>query len=204
MGLTIKQKSVYQYICSYWEQNGLAPTQNEIKDHFGFKSLGSVQRYLHYLKSNNLINIEFNGRRGITPCIFKNNTPSFSIPILGDAQCGEPQLLIENYEGELEVPPHLIPSKNNKYFALKMRGSSMIEAGIFENDIVIVKKQTSANKGDIIVAIINGEATVKKFYPLNDKIELHPANPSFTPIIVDNNDSFHLAGKIVSLMRTFS
>ena len=112
-------------------------------------------------------------------------------------------MAIENCQDKIEVHISLIPG-NYRYFALKIKGESMIEEGIFEDDIVIIKKQNEARPGQIVAAIIDGEATLKKYYPKRDSVELMPANKDFKPIIVNPNEkNFGLAGILVGLLRSY-
>ena len=176
MSLTKNQKQVLDYIEAYISEYGYSPTQNEIKDHFGLKSYGSVQRYLKYLKDDGYLETDWNRRRGIKP--INQEQLNVEIPLLGEIAAGDPLMAIENCQDKIEVPISLIPG-NYRYFALKIKGESMIEEGIFEDDIVIIKKQNEARPGQIVAAIIDGEATLKKYYPKRDSVELMPANKDF-------------------------
>ncbi len=201
MSLTKNQKQVLDFIESYLDVNGYSPTQKEIKDHFGLKSYGSVQRYLKYLKEGGYLESDWNQRRGIKPVT--QESMNVEIPLVGEIAAGDPLMAIENTQDKIEVPISMVPG-NHPYFALKIKGESMIEEGIFEDDIVIIKKQNQARNGQIIAAIIDGEATLKKYYPKNGMVELEPANKDFETIKVNPMEqNFGLAGVLVGLLRSY-
>lgn len=202
MSITRKQKDVLDFITDYLKQHQIAPTQKEIKDHFGLKSFGSVQRYLKYLINAGFLESDWNARRGLKLLKkTKRKDIDEAIPLLGLVAAGGPMEAIENPTETINIPKSML-RPNYIYFALKIKGNSMIEEGILENDIIICKQQQTANAGEIVVAIWNGEATVKKFYPKKERIELHPANNSMKPIIVKNGD-FKIAGVLTGLVRSY-
>lgn len=198
MGITSKQKLMFDYINHYASENGFAPTQKEIKEHFGFKSFGSVQRYIKYLVNAGYLECDWNARRGLKTVHSEQDN---IIPLLGNIAAGDPILAIENPDETIVVPQEMLRS-NKKHFALRIRGDSMIDDGIFENDIVVCQYSQTANQGQIVAAVIEDEATLKHFYKHTDHIELRPANQSMTPIIV-NSPSFKIAGILVGLIRSY-
>ncbi len=207
MALTKKQKEVLDYIHEYYQRNGLAPTQREIKDYFNLKSFGSVQRYIKYLADAGYIENDWNARRGLK--VVEEHLPEtththngLEIPLLGNVAAGNPIEAIENPTETIPIPPGLVSTKG-KLFALSVKGDSMIEDGIFEDDIIICRQQNTANRGQTIVAIVEGEATVKHFFKEKNHIELHPANSTMTPIIVSKDEEFNIAGVLVGLIRTY-
>ncbi|MDA8792531.1 transcriptional repressor LexA [Bacteriovoracaceae bacterium] len=203
MKITKKQKEVYDYIVDYINQNQVSPTQAEIREHFGFKSLGSVQDYIRYLKNAGLLTNDSNSVRGLTPISTANDSTLTTIPMLGRVAAGVP---IERHLDNkfLEVPSNI--TRNFNCFALEVEGMSMIEDGIFEGDHIIVKEQSFANNGETVVATINQEATVKRFYKKQkDYYELHPANATMKPIIVKAQqlNEFEIKGVVVGLIRQY-
>lgn len=200
MALTKKQKQVYDYIIYYQEQNGIAPTQKEILDHFNLKSFGSVQRYLKYLREQGLLETDWNARRGIK---VKDQRPENEIPLLGKVAAGNPIEAIEHADSFIQSPTHFLKGKG-PFFALEVEGDSMINAGILEGDYIVCRHQGNANHGDIVVAIIEGEATVKTYRPNREKIELIAENPKYRPIVVTPEQDFKLAGVLVGLVRTYA
>lgn len=202
MGLTRKQKQVYDYIVEYIDQYEVSPTQLEIKEHFGFKSLGSVQDYVRYLKNASYLESDSNSVRGLTPVKQNSNTNenSIEIPLHGKVAAGNP---IEAFEGSesIAIPAYMVG--RGTHFALTISGESMIEDGILDGDIVIVKQQAHANNGDTVVAILdNDHATIKRLYKKSSSIELHPANSTMKPIVVDQGD-VQIKGILVGLYRSY-
>lgn len=199
MALTKKQKQVYDYIISYQDENGIAPTQKEILEYFSLKSFGSVQRYLKYLRDEGLLETDWNARRGIK---VKEQRPENEVPLLGKVAAGNPIEAIEQADTYIQSPMHFLKG-TGPFFALEVQGDSMMNAGILEGDYIICRHQKSANTGEIVVAVIDGEATVKTFNPSADKIELIAENPKYKPIVVTKNQDFNLAGVLVGLVRTY-
>jgi len=216
MGLTKKQHEVLEFIKKYSAKKGYAPTQREIKDHFGLKSYGSVQRYLKYLKDDGYLTQDWNAKRGLTllePSDNKNKeihndsvslNHEVELPLLGDVAAGNPIEALENPTESITVPSSLIHGKGIKgHFALRVRGESMIEDGILDGDVAIIRQTESANTGQTIVAVVDGEATLKKFYKKKNKIELHPANSTMSPIIVSHNQEIKIVGQLIGLFRSY-
>jgi repressor LexA len=208
MALTKKQKEVYDYIQAYHDHHGHAPTQNEIKDHFGLKSLGSVQKYLQYLNKEGLLESHWNQRRGVEvkpPQLSNSEGDSELIPLLGLVAAGNPIEAIENPTNTISVPRHFLKG-GFQYFALTVKGESMIEAGILEGDVIVCRSTKEARNGQIVVAVIDGEATVKTLSLQNKKrVELLASNKNFSPIIVDEFISdFKIVGTLVGLLRSYA
>lgn len=202
MSLTKKQKQVYDYIVEYIEENDYSPTQMEIKEHFGFKSLGSVQDYIRYLKNANYIQNDTNSVRGLTPVTggsTNSNDNVIDIPLHGKVAAGNPIEAMEGSEN-ISVPAGMIGL--GSHYALTISGESMIEDGILDGDVIVVKEQKNASNGDTVVAVIDNEATVKRYYKKKSIIELHPANSTMKPIIIENGD-FQIKGVLVGLLRSY-
>ena len=157
-----------------------------------------------------MINVESNASRGIS--LLKKNADNFiedtwenasafiKIPVVGRVAAGFPIDAVENHEGSLVVDPTFLKRSENA-FALRVKGDSMINAGINDKDLVIVSPGEQAKNGDIVVAIINDEATVKKFEIINNKIRLIAENNAYSPIEVKNHDDFKLVGKVKGVVR---
>ena len=199
MSLTKKQKQVYDYICEYLDEFGYSPTQVEIKEHFNFKSLGSVQDYIRYLKNSGHIQNDPNSVRGLKPVSQSNYDNVIDIPLLGKVAAGIPIEAIENHE-TINIPSNMIGG--GSHYALTVQGESMIEDGILDGDIIIVKEKATASNGETVVAMVDNEATVKRYYKKGKNIELHPANSSMSPIIISDGD-FHIKGILVGLYRSY-
>lgn len=201
--LTPKQKQLLDFISSYINENGYAPTQQEMAEKFGFNSLGTVQNYLIRLEEQGFLRRKWNGKRALDVVEPEAPQPPVApeIPLLGYVAAGRPIEAILSNE-TLEVPPAMIAKGEN--FALKVKGDSMVEDGILDGDYVIVRRQSSASNGQTVIATINSEATVKKFYNKGKNIELHPANSAMAPFILDGKESLRIEGVVVGLIRLCS
>jgi len=198
MNLTEKQQRVLAFIQDFIAKRGISPTYEEIRQHFGFKSIRSVQKYLDQLEQRGYIRIpQRNRSRMIT--LSQHGAPAARIPMAGMVAAGRPIEPVEQNEA-MDVPSDMLGK--GEYFALKVTGDSMIEEGIFDGDTIVVKKQQTAVNGQTIVALVQGEATVKKYYKRNGAIELHPANRAMQPIVVTAGD-FAVQGIVVGLLRTY-
>jgi len=194
--LTPKQKRVLEFIDEYVTANGYPPSQQEIARAFGFRSLGTVQNYLVRLEREGALRREWNARRGMRLVSPKVN--GTELPLVGRVAAGRPIEAI-NTPDNLDVPASMVTRGEN--FVLRVQGDSMIGDGILDGDYVVVRKQADAANGQTVVALINGEATVKRFYRRDDFIELHPANPAMTIIHVAKDENFHIEGIVVGVIR---
>ncbi len=203
MSLTPKQKKVLEFIDSFINEHGSSPTFQEIKDHFGLKSLGSVVDYVNYLKKAGFITTNDNSTRNLE--LVEQAEKNELVPILGSVAAGSPLEIADHHSDFISVAQSMIPamSLKNKCFALKVQGDSMIDQGIFNGDHVIIKSQVSAQNGDTVVAMIDGGATIKTFYKKNDHYELHPANSTYKPIKVNKGQDFSIKGILVALLRKY-
>jgi SOS regulatory protein LexA len=197
MALTKKQKEVLDYITEYVRENGYSPTQKEIQQHFGLKSLGSVQDYIKYLTNGGYLVNDQHSVRGLMPAKVQQNTEE--IPLLGSIAAGVPIEAIEHSD-MISVPTHMLG--RGQYYALKVKGESMIEDGILNGDVAIIKHQTQADNGQIVVAVVENETTLKHYFKKNKQIELHPANQSMKPIIIKDKEC-EIRGIMVGLIRTY-
>ena len=193
--LTSKQKRVLKFIYDSIKVNNLPPTVREIAGHFNFSSTGTVRDYLKALVSKGYIRIKANKSRAIELV----REALFSFPILGKVQAGLPNLAVEEIEGDLNLDSLVF--SDDSTFALRVRGDSMIEAGIMPDDLVLVRKQEMAQTGETIVALVEDEATVKNLQRRGEDYYLEPANPNYEPILVDQKVS--IIGKVISVVRRF-
>lgn len=188
------QQKIFDYLkdCS---AEGRVPSVREICEATGLKSTSTVHLHLEKLEERGLITRE----RGVNRCIRVTGTePSAQIPIMGRVTAGLPILAVEDIEGYVPVSESV--RRGRDLFALRVMGESMINAGILDGDIVIVHKTPVAENGDIVVALVGDEATVKRFYKENGHFRLQPENDEFEPIIVDQ---VVLLGRVVSLLRNY-
>lgn len=197
--LTEKQRRILEFVESQIVQRGHSPTIREIGSKFGIGSTNGVRDHLvalirkGYLKKQEFVS---RGLELARPLV----GPMGRIPMVGTVPAGLPIDAIENVEGELALDMSFVPKGES--FSLRVKGDSMQNAGIFDGDLVLVHKQAAAQKGDIVVAVINGEATVKRYFPEGKQVRLQPENDAFDPIIVSRKSGeFRIAGKVVGLLR---
>ena len=197
--LTEKQRLILEYIEAQIVEKGHSPTIREIGHRFNISSTNGVRTHLTalikkgYLKKQELISRGLELTRSMISSVGR-------VPLVGSVPAGRPIDSAENVEGEIALDLSFVPK--GETFSLTVTGDSMMGAGILNGDVVIVKKQEVAERGDIVVAVINGEATVKRYMPESGHIRLQPENDSFEPIIVDRRDEeFRIAGKVVGLLR---
>ncbi|TSC96351.1 MAG: DNA modification methylase [Parcubacteria group bacterium Athens1014_10] len=194
--LTKRQKQIYDYIKSYVEKNGLSPTFNEIKKHFKLSAASTVHQHIGALVEKEMLIKNNYNSRGIE-LNKKNRKDLIKIPLAGTIAAGQP---IETFQTNetITVPKNLL-SKSGEHFALKVKGDSMIDEGIFDDDTVIIRKQDTIENGETAVALINGnEVTLKKIYKEKNRIRLQPANPNLKPLFVKN---VIIQGKVISAFR---
>lgn len=204
MAVTARQRHVYDFIRRYIETNNQPPTIAEIGKEFQMTSPASVHSILSALEREGLIKRIPNVSRGIE--LVKQETPEsgddFEIPLLGVVAAGQPIEAILAHE-TVSAPKNM--AGRGRMFALRVRGDSMIEENIQDNDIIIVSSQDTAENGQMVVALIDGNyATVKKFYREPDFIRLEPANPQFKPIFIKTPGRLQVQGVVRGLIRNYS
>ena len=208
--LTDRQEDILAFIKQFTLESGYPPTLREIGKHFQISSTFGVKRHLDALVKKGFINIESNASRGISfirkssddfiERTIRDDDAFIKIPIIGRVAAGLPINAVENLEGSLVVDPSFL-KKAEDAFALRVKGDSMINAGINDKDLVIVSPKEQAKNGDIVVAMLNDEATVKKFEFINNKIRLIAENNAYKPIEVKTEDDFKLIGKVKGVVR---
>jgi repressor LexA len=192
--LTKKQKAVYDYLVDC-TKDGRIPSVREICKDVGLKSTSTAHLYLKALEDHGLIERD----PGLNRCIrIVGETTAKSVPVLGKVAAGNPIVAIEDVECYVTVDKNL--SRGKELFALRVRGESMINAGILPDDILIVNRTPVAENGEIVVALVDDSATVKRFYKEDGHFRLQPENDDYEPIIVDN---VILLGKVISLIRNY-
>jgi len=194
--LTPKQKNILDFIQSYADREGYPPSQQEIARTFGFRSLGTVQNYLVRLEREGLLSRDWNARRGLR--VLRPKLNALELPLVGTVAAGKPIEAIETPDS-IEVPASMVGPGEN--FVLRVKGDSMVGDGILDGDFVVVRKQATADSGQTVVALIRGEATVKRLQRKGQRIELHPANPAMAPIVVEDEESFRIEGVVVGVIR---
>ena len=199
--ITDKQLEILKYMESQWLLKGYPPSVREICEAVHLRSASSVHAHLNSLEKNGYIRRDPAKSRAIEFLDedFQNaRVETVSIPIVGRVAAGEPILADENIEDYFSVPTNYMPHTVNDVFCLEVHGSSMIDAGILDHDILLVEQQNTAKNGDIVVALIDDSATVKKYYKENGHYRLQPANDEMEPIITDHVE---ILGRVRSLFR---
>ncbi len=189
-------KRIYDYILAYTDEHGFQPSFREIADDVGIKSVSTVFYHLDKLENMGLIKKSCSKNRAIEFKAKSERKATREIPVVGKVAAGVPILAVENISDTIELPENLFGGSS--LFFLKVRGDSMVNAGIFDGDLIAVNKQENADNGDIVVAMIDDEATVKRFYKEKEHIRLQAENEKYAPIIV--NDAV-IVGKVVGLLR---
>ena len=175
---------------------GMPPTTREVQEHFGFHAVQSARRHLEALVRDGMLDKEPGKARGYR-LPSGSGHPTVLIPLLGHVQAGSLTTAVEDLEKFIAVQSS---ADRRNLFALRVRGDSMRDVGIFPGDIVIVHRQETAHSGDIVVALVDDEATVKRLKVLDRRIELHPANPAFDPISL-TPDEILILGKVIEIRR---
>ena len=200
MQLTERQQQILDYIRQCIRNNGYPPSVREIGEAVGLRSSSTVHAYLVQLEELGVIRKDPTKPRAIIPV--DNDEPdqhlsnALSLPLVGKVAAGRPILAEQNIEAYLSVPSELVGY--GTHFLLLVKGDSMIEAGILDGDYLIVRQQNQASNGDIVVAMMEDEATVKRIYFYNDYVELRPENSSMEPLRVNNTQ---ILGKVAGLIR---
>lgn len=194
-----KQKEILEYIKTCILKKGYPPTVREICEEVKLKSTSSVHSHLERLERNGYIHRDPTKPRAIEivdDTFNLSRRELINVPLIGTVAAGAPIFAEENVEDYFPIPAELLPNHNT--FMLKIRGNSMIDAGIFDGDRVIVMQTNTASNGEIVVALIDDSATVKRFYKENGHYRLQPENSSMEPIIVNE---VQILGKVIGLFR---
>ncbi|MDR1775052.1 MAG: transcriptional repressor LexA [Actinomycetes bacterium] len=211
-GLTPRQQATYDFILKAYRKDGIFPSVREIRDGIGVKSTATVQTHLVKLIEKGYLSRRGSLSRTWT-ILRKEDAPrmvypggsgqveydageTVGIPLVGRVAAGEPILAEENREETVPMPAAYIRGES---FMLRVHGDSMVNAGILDGDLVVVRCQKTAQNGEIVVAMVDGDATVKRFYKEKDCIRLQPENDAFEPILARDVE---IAGKVIALLRT--
>ena len=200
--ITQKQSEILEYMKNEILNRGFPPSVREIGEAVHLKSTSSVHSHLETLEKNGYIRRDPTKPRAIE--IVDDNfnlvrRETVNVPIIGKVSAGQPLLAVENIDGYFPIPSEYMP--NNKTFMLVVQGNSMINAGIFNGDYVIVEQQKTAENGQKVVALVEDSATVKTFYKENGHIRLQPENDTMEPIIVEQDQFFQILGKVIGVFR---
>jgi repressor LexA len=204
--LTKRQAEILSFIKTHIQYSGFPPTISEIQEQFSFKSPNAVQEHLKALVRKGQIRRTPNQWRGLELIISNKGRSepipysTVSVPLIGRVTAGLPVLAEENFEGTISVDRSFV-GRATRLFALHIRGDSMIKAGIYDGDIAIAQQQSTADHGDIVIALLGDEATIKRFYRKNKVIILQPENDTMQPIMVSEGDDFKILGKVIATLH---
>lgn len=194
--LNDRVNQVYEFTVEFINDNGFPPSVREICQKVGIKSTATAYSYIERLKDMGLLEKSPLKKRAIT--LSQKSSTFKSIPLIGTIRAGSPILAVENLEGYFPLPDEM--NNGGVDFALKVQGESMINAGIYDKDVIIVHQQNTAKNGDIVVALVDDSATVKRFYKKAGKFILHPENDTMQDMIFDE---VSILGIVKGLMRKF-
>ena len=206
--LTERQRDILNFIRDFQKERGIAPTHREICDHFGFSSYGTVYKHLSLLQKKGLIRRDWNQKRGVELVEEKEEkrepqreerSSARDLPLFGYIAAGRP-LDVDVSNELITVPEHLTTRGEN--YVLKVRGDSMMDDGILDGDLVIIARRERADNGEMVVANVNGEVTLKRLYREGEHVRLQPANSMMSPIYAAARD-VAVQGVVVGLMRRF-
>jgi repressor LexA len=198
--LTQRQRQIYDFLVKIIREKGFAPSIPEIGVRFKIASTNGVSDHLRALERKGYIRRV--GKRAIeilTPLGKSLFATTRQVPILGRIPAGKPLITEENVEGLLAVPAEMA---RGEVFIMRVKGDSMVDAGILDGDYAIVRHQETAENGEMVCAMINGEATLKRFYKKGDAVTLKAENKNYTPMIISRGE-FRIAGKVVGLLRKY-
>ena len=196
-----KQLEILEYLKKEILEKGYPPSVREICDAVGLKSTSTVHGHLNRLEKKGMIRRDPTKPRAIEildTTFYNTRQELVNVPIVGNVTDGQPILAVENIDDYFPLPVDYV--RNDTVYMLHVQGESMIEAGIFDNDLVLVRKQSTAENGDIVVAMLEDSATVKRFFREKEHIRLQPENSTMNPIIVKD---VSILGKVIGLFRKF-
>ena len=211
--LTDRQREILNFIVKETETNGFPPTIREIGEHMDIRSTNGVNDHLKALERKGYLNRGEQQSRALVPTkrarlvlgIGKRSADPhmIEVPLLGKVAAGAPLLATENVEDSVKIDSFLLGGNGREVFALRVKGQSMIDDGIYDGDYLFVRKAPTANAGDIVVALIEDEATVKRYYPEGDRVRFQPANKDMQPIYVSRAEfkSTMILGHVVGVYR---
>jgi repressor LexA len=205
-GLTARQREVLDFIRVFGERHGVPPTVREIGDRFGFTARAAFD-HLRALERKGMLERRVTGKRASRTLVLPGHRgarrqESAGIPLLGRIAAGAPITAVENREDTIPLRPEWLGAGGLEVFALRVRGDSMIEAHIVDGDMVLVRRQETAGPGDIVAAMIDGEATVKRFAREGGAVVLRPQHPTMKPIVVEpGRGDVRILGKVVGVLR---
>ena len=205
MPLTKRQKEILDYVTQYLEVHGYAPSYREIAEAFKLGSVATVAEHVDTLISKGLLRKNENEARSlqlVQPSEEEfESSQAVGLPIMGMIAAGQPIETISGHAETLEVPPFMVGRKHS--YVLQVRGESMKDAGIMDGDYVVIQEKPEPSRGDMVVALVNGEATLKRYYKEKDHIRLQPENATMEPILVKPGTPFEIQGICIGVIRKY-
>lgn len=195
----IRVEKIYKFIRRFVDDNGFPPSVREIGQKFGIKSTSTVHYYLEKLRNRGLISQDANKKRAFS--VTQSRVQSNYVPLVGNVSAGTGILAVENIEGEFPLPQDIFSGKD--LFMLRVEGDSMIDVGISDGDFVVVQSQRSADVGDLVVALWQEKATVKRLAALSPNLVLHPENSRLDDIVIPPDEDPSIIGKVVGCIKRF-
>jgi len=202
----IKKEQIVSFLVEYINENGYPPSVREIAKAVDIKSTSTVHEYLKKLEKDGTIERRSSHQRSIKVADEFKKEENFSsseitnVPIIGKISAGQPILAVENIEETFPIPVQY--THNSVTFMLKVKGDSMIEAGILDGDLILIKQQNTASNNDIVAALLDDSVTVKTFFKESDHIRLQPENSMLEPILVYPDQPFSILGKVIGVFRS--
>jgi repressor LexA len=198
--LTERQKEIVDFIRKYRERRGISPTQREICEEFGYSSFGTLQKHIKLLMEKGVLVRDWNKRRSLVLAEEESRPYAVEVPLFGRIAAGQP---IDVVQGDETVAVPEVLTKKGENFVLRVNGQSMIDDGVHDGDYVVVHRREKAENGDMVVALINGEATLKRLFREGDgRVRLQPANERMTPMYF-REEEVEVQGIVVGLMRRY-
>jgi len=200
--LTDEQSRILSFLVDYYREKGAPPTVREISFAMGYKSINNARQHLRLIEQKGHIRLLKGKARGIQLLIDlprQTGENEIEVPLIGSVAAGKPITAHENLEGHITLDRDLF--KGEGLFTLRIKGDSMKEIGVLDGDIVIVQQQSSAVNGEVVVAIIDGDATLKRYIKEENRIILRAENPQYDDIVVTSDRDIWIAGKMVGVMR---
>ncbi|MFA6561399.1 MAG: transcriptional repressor LexA [Verrucomicrobiia bacterium] len=194
--LTCQQRRVLDFIHDCARRAGRPPTVREVCAHFGFRSTGTARDHINALRAKGMLEHRPRETRGLHPA-----RPIHALPLLGVVAAGQPVMSDENVEGFINLTAPFHGQRNGRTFCLRVRGDSMVGEGIFEGDIGVVRSQPTATSGDLVVALVDNEATLKRFVQRGGRKWLEAANPKYKPIPL--TETAHILGCVIGILRSY-
>jgi repressor LexA len=198
--LTERQKEIVDFIRRYRERRGISPTQREICEEFGFSSFGTLQKHIRLLLEKGVLVRDWNKRRSLVVAGEEGLPHAVQVPLYGRIAAGRP---IDVVAGDETVSVPEVLTRKGDNFVLRVNGQSMIEDGVHDGDYIVVNRREKASSGEMVVALVGGEATLKRFFREGDgRVRLQPANERMSPMFF-REDEVDVQGIVVGLMRRF-